>query len=43
LSGTGNQAHLGENIVSLSKPPLPVGHRERLVDLFRYVDDVSGQ
>jgi aryl-alcohol dehydrogenase-like predicted oxidoreductase len=43
LSGTGNPAHLGENMVSLSKPPLPAGHRERLVDLFRYVDDVSGQ
>jgi L-galactose dehydrogenase len=43
LSGTGSEAHLFDNIESLSKPPLWPGHRERLVDLFRYVDDVTGQ
>jgi L-galactose dehydrogenase len=42
LSGTGNPAHLEENILSLSRPPLPAADVERLRELFGRVDGVSG-
>jgi L-galactose dehydrogenase len=42
LSGTGNMAHLIENVESLLAPPLPEADRARLLELFRGVDDVSG-
>jgi L-galactose dehydrogenase len=42
LSGTGNVAHLNENIASMQRPPLPNAIRERLVQMFREVDTVSG-
>jgi L-galactose dehydrogenase len=42
LSGTGDEAHLLQNIASLEKPPLSAETRARLVELFRLVDDVSG-
>ncbi|MET0388385.1 MAG: aldo/keto reductase [Polyangiales bacterium] len=43
LSGTGNEAHLVENLASLDKSGLDRTTRARLVELFRHVDDVSGQ
>lgn len=43
LSGTGSEDHLRENIRSLARPPLPASDHARLVELFRGVDDVSGQ
>jgi aryl-alcohol dehydrogenase-like predicted oxidoreductase len=42
LSGTGNVAHLEENLRSLSRPPLPFAIGERLRRLFAAVDNVSG-
>ncbi len=43
LSGTGNIAHLDENIDAILQPPLPADVRQRLVDLFAGIDSVSGQ
>jgi len=43
LSGTGDEAHLRENVRSLDAPPLPAATRARLIELFQAVDDVSGQ
>lgn len=43
LSGTGNLAHLEENVGSLLKPPLPADIHQRLVSTFARVDTVSGQ
>lgn len=42
LSGTGDEAHLRENVRSLDAPPLPAATRARLIELFQGVDDVSG-
>ena len=42
LSGTGNPAHLQENLASFERPPLPEADRRRLVHIFRRVDAVSG-
>ncbi len=43
LTGTGNVAHLEENIASFERPPLPAHVRERLVRMFAGIDTVSGQ
>jgi aryl-alcohol dehydrogenase-like predicted oxidoreductase len=43
LTGTGNKAHLLENLASLEKPPLPRGILEKIEALFGKVDCVSGQ
>ena len=43
LSGTGNIAHLDENIAAMQLPPLPPSVRDRLVQMFRGIDCVSGQ
>jgi L-galactose dehydrogenase len=43
LSGTGNPAHLEENVASILGPPLPQEVRQRLISLFDGVDTVSGQ
>ena len=43
LSGTGNVAHLDENIAAILAPPLPTEVRQRLIDIFKHVDSVSGQ
>jgi hypothetical protein len=43
LSGTGNIAHLEQNVASILHPPLPGSVRRKLVDLFARVDTVSGQ
>lgn len=42
LTGTGNVAHLQDNIVSLLKPPLTQTDLERLHRIFGNVDSVSG-
>jgi len=42
LSGTGNPEHLEANAASLTRPPLPEPHVERLRHLFQRVDSVSG-
>ena len=42
LSGTGNVAHLEENVAALNDPPLPAGVRERLNEMFRGVESISG-
>jgi aryl-alcohol dehydrogenase-like predicted oxidoreductase len=42
LTGTGNIAHLEENVESLLKPPLPGAVSERLKRIFERVDSVSG-
>jgi aryl-alcohol dehydrogenase-like predicted oxidoreductase len=42
LTGTGNIAHLEENVESLLKPPLPAPVSERLKRIFERVDSVSG-
>ncbi|HZO90176.1 MAG TPA: aldo/keto reductase [Chthonomonadaceae bacterium] len=42
LSGTGSLEHLEANAASLTRPPLPPGHIEKLRRLFRRVDSVSG-
>jgi aryl-alcohol dehydrogenase-like predicted oxidoreductase len=42
LTGTGNVAHLEENLVSLSLPPLPRADLDRLDAIFGRVDSVSG-
>jgi L-galactose dehydrogenase len=43
LSGTGNAAHLEQNIASILRPTLPDSVRARLIDLFGQIDIVSGQ
>ena len=43
LSGTGNMQHLEENVRSILSPPLPADVRQRLIDIFARVDNVSGQ
>ena len=43
LSGTGNPAHLTDNIESFYRPPLPDADRRRLEHIFRNVDSVTGQ
>ena len=43
LSGTGNAAHLEQNVASILRPPLPDSVRARLIDLFGQIDTVSGQ
>jgi L-galactose dehydrogenase len=43
LSGTGNIAHLHENIDAITAPPLPSDVRQRLIEVFKKVDTVSGQ
>jgi len=43
LSGTGNPAHLTDNIESFCRPPLPDADRRRLEHIFRNVDSVTGQ
>ena len=42
LSGTSDEQHLLENVRALERPALPREIRERVVELFRHVDDVSG-
>ena len=42
LTGTGNVAHLQENVTALLKPPLPQADLQRLEQLFGRVDSVSG-
>jgi aryl-alcohol dehydrogenase-like predicted oxidoreductase len=42
LSGTSDEQHLLENVRALERPALPREVRERVVELFRHVDDVSG-
>jgi aryl-alcohol dehydrogenase-like predicted oxidoreductase len=42
LTGTGNVAHLRENVESILAPPLPVEVSARLAALFGHVDSVSG-
>lgn len=42
LSGTGSVEHLRENAASLSGPPLPQAVVDRLANIFRRVDTVSG-
>jgi aryl-alcohol dehydrogenase-like predicted oxidoreductase len=43
LSGTGNPRHLEENVAAILRPPLSSDVHQRLVDIFRQVDTVSGQ
>lgn len=43
LSGTGNLAHLEENVASNMMPPLPDELQARLVEMFGTVDAASGQ
>jgi len=43
LSGTGNPAHLQDNIESFCRPPLPDEDRRRLEHIFRNADSVTGQ
>lgn len=43
LSGTGNAAHLRENIASLERPPLPAAVVDKLRYVFRNADGVTGQ
>ncbi|WP_437662259.1 aldo/keto reductase [Sorangium sp. So ce1182] len=42
LSGTSSVAHLLENVRSIEAAPLSPGARERLIEAFAQVDDVSG-
>lgn len=42
LSGTGDLAHLHQNVLSFSLPPLPIDDAERARRLFAGVDTVSG-
>lgn len=42
LTGTGNIAHLQENVAAIDGPPLPSPVREELADLFGGIDSVSG-
>lgn len=42
LTGTGNPAHLNENVAALLKPPLPKPARQKLEDLFGSLDYLTG-
>jgi aryl-alcohol dehydrogenase-like predicted oxidoreductase len=42
LTGTGNPAHLKENLAAISKPPLPKPALEKLEDIFGGLDYVTG-
>ncbi len=42
LTGTGNPAHLEENVGSINGPPLPSDDIERLRQLFGHLDHLSG-
>jgi L-galactose dehydrogenase len=42
LTGTGNPAHLDENLASINAPPLPAEDSERLRRLFGHLDHLSG-
>ena len=42
LSGTGNLAHLEQNLGFIQQPPLSSGSLERLEQLFGHIDSVSG-
>ena len=43
LCGTGDAAHLEENIASFARPPLPAQIRDRLARMFAGIDTISGQ
>lgn len=43
LVGTGNVDHLEQNVASLERPPLPQQVRQRLAEMFRGIDSLSGQ
>ncbi len=43
LSGTGDPAHLRENLASFERPPLPNTTVQQLKHIFRNVDSVSGE
>ena len=43
LTGTGNLAHLKENLASIQMPPLPKSVTDKLQSMFGNVDCVSGQ
>lgn len=43
LSGTGNPEHLKANLESFAQPPLPPQDMQRLRQIFRRVNSVSGQ
>ena len=43
LSGTGNPDHLQENIASFERGPLPTADVDRLKQIFRNVDSITGQ
>jgi len=43
FSGTGNPAHLGVNVESFARPPLPEEDMVKLKSIFRNVDSVTGQ
>ena len=43
LSGTGNPRHLAANLASFAGPPLPARHIQRLRQIFRHVNSVTGQ
>lgn len=43
LSGTGNPAHLQDNLASFERPPLPESVMQRMKHIFRNVDSVTGQ
>jgi len=43
LTGTGNAAHLAENLAAIQGPPLPPATLEKLAAMFGKVDCVSGQ
>ena len=42
LTGTGNVAHLEQNVASINKGTLPDEHLQRLEELFGQLDDLSG-
>ena len=43
LTGTGNPDHLAANLAHLARPALPGAMRDRLVELFGHIDQVSGE